>query len=371
MTCSFIKEVAMNHLVSKLLFPLSTLPIVILIAGCCPYLPAFMPTAYPTHTPLTTWTPMVSGLVQAATAGAGSSAEQPNQAGTVTPSQPMTSTTGRIAYTSVKGGSYNIWVINADGSGEKKITDAVNSEEFIGALHAWWSPDGKQMVFQCNYQSTGMNICTMNADGSQIKRLTDCCYYDPAWSPDGKYIVYYSQNGPEEDIMVMNADGTGIKNLTQHTSSNINPVWSPNSRQIAFISDRDKNDSVFWNLYVMNADGSGLTRLTNDPWINGTTIAWSPDGKQIAFSSFKARDDGDSEIFVMNIDNSGVTRLTKSPYFDMLASWSHDGTRLAFVTGRHSPRYELFVMNADGSGQTALVTIEGTSTEVDPVWAPE
>jgi Tol biopolymer transport system component len=361
MTCPSHQEVEMNHLLSKPFFPLSTLLSLILIAGCCPYIPGLMPTAYPTYTPFPTWTPMGSGLVAPATAGAGSEAEQLNQAGT----------TGRIAYTSVKGGSYNIWVINADGTGEEKITDAVNSEEFQGALHAWWSPDGKQMVFQCNYHSAHENICTMNSDGSQIKRLTDGRNFDPAWSPDGKYIVYYSQDGPEEDIMVMKADGSGIKNLTQHASSNVNPVWSPDSRQIAFISDRDKNDSMFWNLYIMNLNGSGLTRLTNDQWTNATTLAWSPDGKQVAFSSYRARDDGASEIYVMNIDGSGVTRLTNSPYADMLASWSPDGTRLAFVTERHPPKVELYVMNADGSGQTRLVTIEGTSTEVDPVWAPE
>ena len=266
---------------------------------------------------------------------------------------------------------YDIWVINADGTGEKKITNAVNSEEFQGALHAYWSPDGKQMVFQCNFYSTGENICTMNADGSQIKRLTPRRNYTPAWSPDGKYIVCYSRIGPGDDIMVMNVDGSRIKNLTQHPSSNMRPVWSPDSRRIAFISDRDKTSGAFWNLYVMNADGSGLTRLTNDQWTDANTIAWSPDGKRIAFSSFRARDDGASEIYVMNVDGSGVTRLTNSPGADMLASWSPDGTRLAFVTGRHPPLFELYVMNADGSGQTPLVTIEGTSAQVDPVWAPK
>ena len=69
----------------------------------------------------------------------------------------------------------------------------------------------------------------------------------------------------------MNADGSEQKRLTRDPASDLTPAWSPDGRQIAFLSQRDRNPEI----YVMNSDGSGQTRLTR----NGTTddsIAWSP-----------------------------------------------------------------------------------------------
>ena len=80
------------------------------------------------------------------------------------------------------------------------------------------------------------------------------------------------------------------------------PAWSPDGRQIAFVSDRDGN----WEIYVMNADGSSQTNLTND-LPDDTGPVWSPDGRQIAFVFCR---DGSYEIYVMNADGSGQTRLT-------------------------------------------------------------
>ena len=133
------------------------------------------------------------------------------------------------------------------------------------------------------------------------------------------------------------------------------PTYTPTSTplgggsgQIAFASSRDGNSEI----YVMNADGSGQTRLTNDSR-DDQYPAWSPDGRQIAFMS----DQGyyqwgyyysNWEIYVMNADGSGQTNLTNNGADDWVPAWSPDGQQIAFHSTRNG-NYEIYLMNADGS----------------------
>ena len=80
----------------------------------------------------------------------------------------------------------------------------------------------------------------------------------PAWSPDGRTIVFVSWRDGNGEVYAMDADGSGPRNLTQDPAKDVRPAWSPDGRRIAFVSRRDGNSEV----YVMNADGSGKRNLT-------------------------------------------------------------------------------------------------------------
>ena len=81
-------------------------------------------------------------------------------------------------------------------------------------------------------------VYVINADGSGLKKLTDHPADDsgPVWSPDGKQIAFTSSRDGYLEIYVMNADGSDLKNLTNNPADDTSPAWSPDSRQIAFSS---------------------------------------------------------------------------------------------------------------------------------------
>ena len=239
----------------------------------------------------------------------------------------------RIAFDSKREGNWEIYVMNADGSGVTRLTynDAVDGSPA-------WSPDGRRIAFESGH-GWNWEIYVMNADGSGVTRLTDNDARDryPTWSPDGRRIAFDSNHVGNIEIYVMNADGSGVARLTYNRHGDYFPAWSPDGRRIAFSSELDENDEI----QVM--DASGVTRLTNNE-VNDWVPNWSPDGQRIAFSSGHF---GDFEIYVMNADGSGVTRLTYNDANDLSPAWSPDGRRIAFSSDRDG-NFEIYVMSAAG-----------------------
>jgi TolB protein len=152
----------------------------------------------------------------------------------------------------------------------------------------------------------------------------------------------------------MNADGSAQSNLAPSPSTNESgPAWSPDGRTILFTTDRDGNEEI----YAMNADGSNPRNLTRHPLNDGRDggYAWSPDGRKILFATNRDRNRGRdgkvaTELYVMNADGSGQRRLTRTSEWEFVHSWSPDGRRLVFGRFPSKPRWAFFVMNADGSG---------------------
>ena len=116
-----------------------------------------------------------------------------------------------------------------------------------------WSPDGRRIAF-LNKRDGGKEIYVVSADGSGQRRLTRDARFSatPAWSPDGRKIAF--EGGPRRHlsgVYVVNADGSGQRRLARNGSA---PAWSPDGRTIAFFSDS--------KIYLMNADGSEHRPLT-------------------------------------------------------------------------------------------------------------
>ena len=171
-------------------------------------------------------------------------------------------------------------------------------------------------------------------------------------------IAFVSDRDGNFEIYVVNADGTGLTNLTNHPADdggggfNVehpNFAWSPDGRQIVFISDRDGNPEI----YVMAADGTGQTRLTMSPDANESQITWSPDGMRIAFvSTVREPPEFEQSIQVMRVDGTETYSVETGSGYVRYPAWSPDGTRIAFVSD------DIDVVDADGSKPVNLTATD-------------
>jgi TolB protein len=195
--------------------------------------------------------------------------------------------------------------MNADGSGQRRLTPNLRRRPWVEVA---WSPDWKKIAFVASGGPLGRpDIFVINADGSGLRNVTNTqtTSFDFAWSPDGRRIAYLEGYPGGAPLSVVNADGTGKHALTGPLMVDLGPPsWSPDGRTLAFTGRGG-------DIYTVHADRTALRRLTHGP---GWTVAsdWSPDGRRIVFMSGR---DGQRayDVFVMNADGSEQRNLTYTP----------------------------------------------------------
>jgi Tol biopolymer transport system component len=269
---------------------------------------------------------------------------------------------GRIAFSQwdlLPGGNLsghsNVYTINPDGTGRRQLTH-VGAARAAGAPD--WSPGGDKIVYASN-QTGDYRIWVMNADGSGQRRVADDPGFadlDPAWSPDGARILFSRCDDHLGfiltcDLEVMNAAGGGMRRLAGGHWTYVRGQYSPDGRRIVVGADRGGFLSALW---VMRADGTGLHRITQ-PSLEAFWPGWSPDGRRIVFTDNCCQ--GGSNIWTVRPDGTGLRELThfSPPLQDGFASYSPDGRRIVLLFSGKCCQF-FSVMNADGSGLRSVRT---------------
>jgi Tol biopolymer transport system component len=161
-------------------------------------------------------------------------------------------------------------------------------------------------------------------------------------------IVFGTLHAGEDEIWTMNPDGSDRRNLTRHDGrkiGDIDPRWSPDARQIAFVRD-DTNTGGDMQIWVMDADGSNQHAVTNLGGGNRLP-SWTADAKQIIFQHSES---GNSEIYRVNVDGTGVTNLTNDAAIDWAPATSPTGKKIVFTSEREGNGH-LYVLTPDGQPQ--------------------
>src|SRR5262249_53424287 len=233
-----------------------------------------------------------------------------------------------------------------------KVVSTIDSR----ALDGRWSPDGTRVAFVRHEPGLGRVLFVVSSDGRGLTRIAAQVqtFGFPAfsWSPDGTKLVYAAQGA--SGLMIADASGRHAPHrvpiATGAGEARLRVVtvkWNPDGSLIGFISGDDPAD---WQINVVHPDGTSLHRLAN-----GESFDWAPDGKRLVIEAT-----GETGVSVVNTDGSHLRRiagcrcdLRGEGSGGSLVTWSPDGTRIAYVSGRANT---VSTIRPIGSGATVLAT---------------
>ena len=253
------------------------------------------------------------------------------------------------------------------------------------------TPTPRRLVFEVAFLQTDTHpkdIFVVNADGSGLKNLTNSPTIDDssvAWAPNGQWLGFSSDRTGIKQIYLMRPDGTEVRQIVQFGQDAYFDFWSPDSQRVYFWTFDDAHSDysraiIALKDYEVNIDGSGLQEISPDKFnsLAPTAISfpeenpiWSPDGTTSVFIS-PCRPDcaGWYGLYLKKKGELVSRRLhtTSAIHPNIAPVWSPDGTELAYVTNDTDweAGQKLYVMSADGSGETLLW--DSTPAEMEIRW---
>jgi Tol biopolymer transport system component len=306
------------------------------------------------------------------------SADHPSPTSTVDYSSPLASAKGWIAYHR-HGRDFPdhvvVHLVRTDGTEDHEIGADVEP----GAIHHHpdWSPDGRQLLF--DVQGEPDQLYVMNADGSDARIVTDCVLPEcvgathASWSRDGTRIAAAYAIGPlgpqgpaRLGLAIIDVDSGARTVILDHDAADgqdLYPRWSADDEQLVFWRERDDETTA---IFVLDVDGTNLTQLTEWDQFAGDPD-WSPDGTLIVFTTYPLRVFGvaeRSDLYTMKPDGTEVRQLT---HLDGSRAtqprWTPDGEAITYTRVEPSgrPRH-IWAIRSDGTDDSPVLTTSNNIT---------
>jgi Tol biopolymer transport system component len=273
----------------------------------------------------------------------------------------------RLAVDAAWARQHRIWVANHQGFNPEQVTSDVS--DAVAHVRPRWSPDGGRIVFQ-NIEKTKIDVRVVDLETRKLAWVTDDVVQDigPVWS--GKFIYFSSARGGGMNVwrLPVAADGRpagALQQMTNGAGQDVDVAISADGKRIAFSTLRQ--NAQVWKLPVSPETG----RPTGTPiQVIATTRedsrgAWSPDSKWIAFNSDRA---GAMNIWLHSLEDGSTRQLTKGPGGDYQANWSPDGKRIVFFSSRAGTTNIWSVEIA--TGKLRQLT-SGDSINANPFFSPD
>jgi TolB protein len=252
----------------------------------------------------------------------------------------------RIAFFSDRDGTGEIYLMNADGSGVRRLTTDGGHRG-----RAYWSADGHRLAFALA-AGDSTRILSVSVDSGAVAELGRVAARGATPFADASHVVYGVGAWTEMQLVTSRVDGSERVQLTSDRAAYWCAAVSPRNNQVA----ASRQDSSGMQIWIMKLDGSSSHQVTRFPKADGRPqcASFSPDGGRIAVQS-EVPDPKDPKrmighIWVVDVSTGQAIRLAEhaAPYVDELPVWFPDGKRIAFQSDR-TGRWEIWAMNADGS----------------------
>lgn len=299
---------------------------------------------------------------------------------------PMWGADGQVYFVSERDGTFNLWRMAPDGSGVTQVTRYTDG----GVKYPSMSADGRRIVFTQHHELFVMDVpdgraqpvrvalafdpslnpvewveATSQADGFAVdpegktvavdvrgeiflvpvdpelgekEQVTSSAWRDrfQAWSPDGRWLAYVSDEGAREEIWVAELATGARKRVSDHDSfKDANFVWSPDSRRIAFVAAN--------RLFEVDVASGRTTELAYNENRGFNLASYSPDGRWLAYTRVDL--DENSDVYLFEVAGRNEVNVSGDPFRDFGAALTPDGSHLVFLSNRAGGVNHLFAVS--------------------------
>jgi Tol biopolymer transport system component len=242
----------------------------------------------------------------------------------------------------------DLWLANAETGRVKQrlvkstLNNNYESLRFINSAGAF-SPDGRFFAIAAKHKDRDDLVILDVKRGREERRIRVNLngLQTPQWSPDGQQLVFSGFNNGFSDLFIIHRDGTGLRRLTSDKFADLHPSWSPDGHTIAFVTDRGGDTDFdllrFSNLRIAlyHLDTGTMELLGNMDAGKNINPVWAPDGRSLAFVSDRT---GINNVFLYDFADGRIYQLTNmftgvqgiTPLSPVL-TWAARADRMAFV----------------------------------------